>query len=442
MSPSPFAPPFSQRRKDRTIPFTWSVLAFGLLLFGCAETPPVEVETPGEEPPPVEETPFVEYRSWSRPQAIEAIPLPLGRLAANPNAFVADHEGNLLLLVQVPVDSLLPPQRLRLGYLRYDGARWSLEGEVEGDGWFLPASIIADDGVVQFFWGGVPPERRQDWLDRKVHATDLFHCTWRSGACSTPTSLATVAPFDRRLSFPEAVRDTRGNVHLVVDLGGTITKHYTVDAGGAPLREEVVGLHSEMRLLAEGDTLHMIYMAAPIRGTGGANDLFYQAFRDGVWSRPVVVYHDVDRLAQWPALALDAEGTLHSVFHSDGSTSGSKTLMYTFSKDRGRTWAAAEAVFTYPNSFFKPPIMAFDEHNVLHVTWSHLGSIRSDSLGFNFDFFYAARREGRWSEAQPLFPEFERISPPMTAIDENETVHLVFKALDAGKEIVYHAKFE
>ncbi|WP_456430043.1 hypothetical protein [Rhodocaloribacter sp.] len=346
------------------------------------------------------------------------------------------------MLAQIQADTLFYPERFRMLYLQYDGARWSLEGAVEGDGWFLPASLVAEDGAVRFFWAGIPPERRQDWLERKVRATDLFHCTWRSGACSTPTSLATVAPFDRRLSFPEVVRDSRGNVHLVVDLGGTITKHYTVDAGDAPVREEVLGLQSEMRLLAEGDTLHMIYMGAPIRGTGGANDLFYQAFRDGVWSRPVVVYHDVDRFAQKPALALDAEGTLHSVFQSDGSTSGSNTLMYTFSKDRGRTWAAAEAVFTYPNSFFKPPIMAFDGYGVLHVTWSHLGSIRSDSLGFNFDFFYAARREGQWSEAQPLFPELERISPPWTAIDENETVHLVFTVLDAGKEIVYHAKFE
>lgn len=202
---------FSARR----LPYGLAVLSLAALT--CAEAPPV---APEQEPP--EETSFVEYRAWTQPERIEAAPY-VENSYLLPTSLSTSGSGELHVLIRTPDDSLAPHhERYRMTYLHYDGARWSRRAEIDGYGWFTPStSIAAGPHEAHLFWGGIPPERYQDWLNYRVSSLGVYYCRWNGTTCSTPVSLAaTTVPGDRTLLFNEAVRDRQGRLHLVVDFQG------------------------------------------------------------------------------------------------------------------------------------------------------------------------------------------------------------------------------
>ena len=345
----------------------FGIAVMSLIALSCQESSPVG----SEQPEPPDEKPFIEYRSWTPPERIEVVPDDYGRSELLPTSLSAIGDDGLLLLIRTNADSLTPPARLRLGYLQYDGSQWTLKAEVDGYGWFTPSTSVATaSNRVHLFWGGITPDRQQDWMSRDVFSSDLFHCFWNGATCSTPTSISTIAPSDRSLQFAEAVQDRHGQIHLIVDLDG-VTYHHILDAQGQLTSKTPLGIQSHPRIFIQGDTLHFVYMDGP-QGRGGANDLYYQAYHDGAWAVPVVSFHDVGKDGHHPTLAIDAEGVYHLAFYAH-DPSGPVTTMYTHSEDGGRTWAAPEALFTNEYYFFRPPQLFVDGHGILHMSWSHVG---------------------------------------------------------------------
>lgn len=411
--------------------FCYGIVVMSLLAFSCQEDP-VSVESPDPEKP------FIEYRAWTQPERIEGIPDDYGLSEMLPTSLSTSGNDDLHLLIRNNADGFVPPERLRLGYLLYDGTQWALQTEIDGYGWFTPSTSVAvAPNRAHLFWGGIMPERQQEWLTRSVFSSDLFHCLWNGTTCTTPTSLSSIAPSDHSLRFAEAMQDHHGQIHLIADLDGVV-HHHVLDAQGQLISKTPLAVHSYPRILTHGDTLHYVYMDSPQERGTGQNDLYYQAYHDGVWTEPVVTFHDEDNDGHHPALAIDAEGGYHLAFYAH-DPSGPVTTMYTHSENEGQTWAVPEALFTNRNFFFRAPQLVIDGHGILHLTGSHVGATLSDGISTGLDSYYAARREGQWSEVQRLYPEYEPISEAHLVVDGNDVVHVVFRTLDRN---IYHVRFE
>lgn len=156
-----------------------------------------------------------------------------------------------------------------------------------------------------------------------------------------------------------------------------------------------------------------------------------------MWSPRVTAFHDATKAGHHPTLAIGADGVYHLVFYAHNA-SGSYTTMYAASKDRGQTWSAPAALFTNELVVIGPPKLSFDAHSILHLMWTHLGGILSDS-SVGFDSYYAPLRNGEWSAVQRLFPDYEQVAAARMVVDANNVVHVLLLALDGG---IYHARFE
>ena len=410
----------------------FGIALMSLAALACQEDP-VRVEPPDTDKPP---EPFVEYRTWRAPQPIDGVPDVFGRVSPHPLSLSTSAIDELHLLMNIPADSMLPHNRYRLGYLHYDGVQWRRKAEVDGYGLFAPLTGIATaPGRVHFFWAGITADRQQEWIDnRRLFATDLFHCVWSGAVCSEPVSLSSTV--HEWISFSEPVQDGQGRIHLITDTGPEVF-HLILEAQGQLLSKNRIGFQSQPSLLVQGDTLHFVYMSGPLPGTGGANDLYYEAYHEGAWTEPVVIFHDVDKDANHPRLVIDENGLFHLVFYV--TDAGGPSTQYMHSEDRGRTWTEPELLHRFSYLPFRAPKLGIDGHGILHVTWSHLGSLRSDSASVGIESYYAARRDGQWSAARRLFPELEPKSEAHLVVDANNIVHVIVLALDKN---IYHARFE
>lgn len=426
---------------NRLALFLWldCLALVSLTASSCQETSPVNVESFTEKPSPGE-VPFVEHRSWTQPRPIEVIPEVAQRIPPYPTALSTSGSGQLHLVTSIPADTLLPHERFYLGYFFYDGARWIHRTDIQGYGLFIPATVLGTtSATAHLFWTGITPDLQQDWLDHKVFTSHLYYCYWNGEECSSPTIISDTVP---SISHPAIIlgrpmADQSGQIHLVADVGYN-TFHFVFSPEGQFLNKTRIGSISQPHILMQADTLHLVYMDAS-RVRGVANDLYYQAYRNGAWSEPVVLFHDVDALGHHPSLAIDSKGVYHLAFYSQDRHNGYITTMYTYSMNQGRSWSDPDPVYVHRSLFFRAPQLAVDSHDILHLIWSHGGGLLSDSLSFGIDNFYASRQNGSWSKAQRLYPELEPKSNVYMVIDANDVVHLVFAALDKN---IYHVTFE
>ncbi|WP_456430041.1 hypothetical protein [Rhodocaloribacter sp.] len=419
--------------------FLWlGVGLLSLVAAACREAQPVEQDFPPEDPPLVEETPFVEFRSWTAPRRIEVAPDP-GPYHLYPHSLSTEGLDGLHLLFSFPVDTLHPSQKLRLGYLRYDGNEWSLQGEIDGDGWLHPAPHIVDGaGELHVFFGGVLPEERAAWLERTIFSPHLFYCRWNATGCTAPTVLVSQPAVAYKIAFGDTspVLDSRGRIQIIVEKID-FDEILTLDPGGTLLsRSRVEG--GDHHLLVAGDTLHRVYVAAS-KVLGVANDLYYTYRLQGGWAEAVTIFHDVSRRGFLPVLAIDPAGVFHVVYYADGFERGTFTVEYTRSDDRGLTWSRPEVLGTIHGPFYRAPKLLADRYGVLHVFWNQVLLERLSNGGFGVKNSYRALREGVWEPPRFVFPGFELQIEAKAVLDGRGVVHVIFLALDGH---IYHATFE
>ncbi len=402
------------------LPAICLVVACLLLFPSCKESIPTEIDLE-PEPGPIED-----LRAWSLPQRIEVISFDM--LTTNsPKSISVSDEQDIHLLLTTAADTLEVHDLFRMAYLHYDGTTWTHQTDIDGFGIFKPAaSISTPDGRLHFFWAGVAPEHRQSPATARV--TDLFHCVWDGIACSQPVSLFAggVLQF---FYLDQAVLDHTGTIHVVFRYHGRMY-HLMMLPGGSTTVTWIEGT-AYPSLRRHGEALYLVWVSFPT-SDGGSNDVYYRAYRDGAWTPVRNIFHDVQRSAHVPALAIDHDGTHHLVFHAEIGNGPQVDLLYMVSHDEGATWSAPSVLYSTTSFFSDPPVLVVDAYNVVHLRFSHWGSLPL------IDNFYMTLRAGEWSERVVLFPGHPSRTPAFMTVDGSNRVHVIWKSQDA----LYHARFE
>ena len=347
--------------------------------------------------------------------------------AMTPTALTA-HGEELHLLLSIPDDSLIPHERQALAYLHFDGQTWTHRTTLHNNGLFLRTSVLADDkGGADLFWAGDPPEALPpsptDDISLLNEWTTLFHCKWEGNECKkTPPLFSSKR---NRWWMRESVRDDEGNAHLVF-LYNAFIYHLILRGEQAEMQRALLGLYP--RLQYHDKALFLAYVDTPQPPRHGANDLYYRSYRNGTWSDPVLVYHDPERTAHVPTIAIDLNGVHHlawMVLPGDGEV----LLFHATSNNEGLTWSEPEQVFSIRTMFARAPMMAVDGDNTVHLVWGHWHTPPEAFI------FYASYRDGKWSEPEEPFKEIPITSPPYMALDALDRIHVVW----VGEKAVYHS---
>ncbi len=397
-----------------------SLLVWTFLLIGCEESNPL---VPEPEPEP-----FVEYRSWSVPERISALPDYGFPVSHRPTSISASGE-QLHLMLSTRADTNQVYDRYNMAYLSFEGGTWTYRGEVADYG--VPrssASIALPDGRVHLFWAAVA-EYEQDKFPEEIDATEVHHCLWEGTTCSVQSLFRVMYPVEYPfIRMSEALLDPAGDVHLMVK--GFWGQHIVINSAGevdiTPIPE--VGYP---RIQQFNGQIYFLHVARPPEGFRGSNDLFHRRFINGRWTGPHHIFHDAGKQVHVPAYAIDSQGVHHIVFMVH-NTVDTVSLTYMFSRDRGHSWSEPEVIYAQTSTFFRSPTLLVDSYDVLHVVWGHYGNLPE------IDNFYAARQNGVWTEAERLFPEYRSITDAKTTIDEQDQIHVVWQ----DERDLYHARFE
>ena len=407
---------------------------FILCCVGCKESDIVGINPDNERPK--ETVPFNEFRSWGSPEIIEEVP-DVRPNRAQPTSLSASGYNELNLLVRIPSDTLNSYTNIKIAYLRFDGTDWKLSANIEGWGWLFPsASITSVSMKTHFFWAGVTREQQQEWINRTISSTTLFHCVFEDGTCSNPIPIVSVNPGGTHLRFYSLGKDDRERIHTVVDIDG-LSNHVILNDQGNVIEQNVLGTQTYPHIRLEQDTLHFVYMSgSSIRGR--SNDLYYQSYIDGKWSQPVTTFTHPNRDGHFPTITIDGKGRYHHAFYTL-EPDGTVHVMYNYSLDKGKTWSPPESIYTNYLSFARSPKMEVDIYGVLHLTWSHFGRVLSDSSTVGIESYYASRNDSSWSQVKLLYSELESISDAQMAVTQKGVVHIVQIGLDKK---IYHGRFE
>ncbi|MBM3135623.1 MAG: hypothetical protein FJZ89_10175 [Chloroflexi bacterium] len=149
----------------------------------------------------------------------------------------------------------------------------------------------------------------------------------------------------------------------------------------------------------------------------------------GSWASPVSISQNLPGAgeAQWPALAVDGDDTLHAVWQHDR---GNWEIDYA-SKPAGRAWSDAVNISHTPTDSTAPAIAAIP--GAVYVVWFDW------SLG-NKDVFFALKpRYGGWSYPLNIANTPGDCSPPTIAVEQTGAVHVVWTDSLSDQAAIFYA---
>lgn len=146
---------------------------------------------------------------------------------------------------------------------------------------------------------------------------------------------------------------------------------------------------------------------------GSIYEILYSGQSGGRWSAPVVISPGIPDSIN-PALAIDAEGTLHSAWYQFDI----EAYQVQYAR-RLQEWEQPRQVSGGPADSFGVAL-AVHRDGTAYVVWERRGApdIR----------IYFAERRDQWSGAQPVSPEGQAAFNPSVAVDANGRVYVVWES--------------
>jgi hypothetical protein len=143
---------------------------------------------------------------------------------------------------------------------------------------------------------------------------------------------------------------------------------------------------------------------------------------------PIELVSSGFRGCDMPCMVLDSMGTVHVVWYSNSTASGSpsNTNIYYKMKPRGGNWSAAELVSTDNSNQSSEPSLAVNQFGDVIVVWTEYYA----PSGAHFNVYYNIKPSGgNWSSAQILFLEIScDCWTPSVITDANGTFHVMWSA--------------
>ncbi len=177
------------------------------------------------------------------------------------------------------------------------------------------------------------------------------------------------------------------------------------------------------------DTLHVIWQEQPFTST--QTEIYYSYLvPGGTWTPPDNISNSPAN-SHSPALAVDAQGTLHALWQDYSIEAHQGEIVYV-SKPAGGRWSAAENVSRTAGDSAGPTI-ALDARGTLHVAWY-------DNTPANWEILYASKPVlGSWTEAVNVSGTSGRSGQPNLVYDNRNLLHLVWADDSPGDFDAFHS---
>jgi CARDB/BNR repeat-like domain len=133
-----------------------------------------------------------------------------------------------------------------------------------------------------------------------------------------------------------------------------------------------------------------------------------------------------------PVIAISSNGHIHIVWSDD--TPGNAEIYYKRSTDGGTTWSSARRL-TWTSGQSYGPATAIDSNNTIHIVW------RDDTPGNAEIYYKKSTDEGTtWSSVQRLTWNSVYSITPALAIDSNNNIHVVCRDDTPGNGEIYYRR--
>jgi hypothetical protein len=240
--------------------------------------------------------------------------------------------------------------------------------------------------------------------------------TWNSGDSRSPT-IAVDSNNHLHLLWYD---DSPGNDEIFykrsMNGGATwATKRLTYNSGDS--RAPHIAVDSSNHLYVAWDDV-----------TPGSRQIYYKMSKDGgaTWITKRLTWNP--EYSNAPCIAVDSNNHIHIVWF--GYATGNGEIYYKKSTDGGKSWTTKRLTYNSGSSY--NPVIATDSNNHIHVAWH-------DSTHWFFEIYYKKSTDGGASWTTKRLTKIIGYSWfPVITVDSNNFLHLVwFDGLSGEYEIYY-----
>jgi len=228
------------------------------------------------------------------------------------------------------------------------------------------------------------------WLDDRNRNFEIYHKMRTGGVWGADERVTNDPAYSAR---PNLAVDAASRLHLAWnderDGNGEIYHKIWDEIWGIERRvTQTAGESFGSALVAERDTIHMVYM----EDVSGNLQIFYRAFRNSIWTNAVPLTNVATGDRMVPTIDIGPDGTLHVAWWD---TRDDPLIGKIYHRERsGGVWLEEE-LLTDPENDAMRPSLAVDDSGFVHVAWI-------DKRGSFEQIYYRRRGPAGWENEIPL----------------------------------------
>jgi hypothetical protein len=202
------------------------------------------------------------------------------------------------------------------------------------------------------------------WLDDRDRNFEIYHKMRIGGVWSADERVTNNSAYSAR---PNLAVSSTGKMHLAWNDerdGNKEIYHKIWNETWSPDKRvtQTAGESFGSALVAEADTIHMVYM----EDVSGNLQIFYRAFRNSAWTAAVPLTNVATGDRMVPTIDIGPGGTLHVAWWD---TRQDSLIGKIYHRERsGGVWLDEE-LLTYPENNAMRPSIAVDDSGFVHVAW-------------------------------------------------------------------------
>jgi len=288
-----------------------------------------------------------------------------------------------------------------------------------------PHIAASGDGQVHVIWQERAPGLR----------SNIYHtCQYSSNLWTSPCDLS---QSDGDSTSAVILADAQGTVHVCWQdrsSGNWEIFHACQPSGGAwTAPQNISGSEGDSQgaaiALATSGALHLVWSESAVDGYQGDSHIFYTSRSPGgVWSPAIENLSGCSGRADFPVVAVDAQGDAHVAWQYV-KPPGFWNVYATSSNSQGK-WSEPGLVSTFDGNAERPAILAGQR---VDLVWA--GSVHG-----NWEICHAhGRSAGTWSPVANISHTADRSSYPALASDGAGALHVVWEDTTPGHRDIHYA---
>jgi hypothetical protein len=264
------------------------------------------------------------------------------------------------------------------------------------------------------------------WLDDRDRNFEIYHKMRIGGIWTSDERVTNDPAYSAR---PNLAVDASGFVHLAWndERDGNKEIYHNMWAGVWDADRRVTQTAGESfgsALVAEADTIHMVYME---QDASGNLQIMYRAFKNNKWTAAVPLTDVASGNRMVPTMGIGPGGTLHVAWWD---TRQDTLIGKIYHRERsGGVWLAEELLTDPANNAMRPSI-AVDDSGFVHVAWI-------DKRGSYEQIYYRRRGPSGWEDEIALTFDDATHYHPSIAVAGGEAVLAYWQNVDATNSEIF-----